>query len=164
MTSNPSHLSDDLLQRYHDRELSAAERAEVEARLDGDSRLRLEALDELRGLLKSHAEAESSGVDFGSLITVIENAPRAVNQAPSKKRRSIVPLSAVGAFAAGAFALFFFLRAGVPSNEAQVESLEVSGGSATVLRMTDDKNPNQTTTIIWASLDEEPGDDSGAAL
>ena len=164
MTRNPSHLSDDLLQRYHDGELSAAERTEVEARLDGDSRLRLEALDELRGLLRSHAAAESSGVDFGSVITAIESSPRAVLAAPSKKRRSLVPLSAVGAFAAGAFALFFFLRAGVPSNEAQIESLEVSGGSATVLRMHDDKNPDQTTTVIWASLDEEAGDDSGAAL
>lgn len=163
MSRNPSHLSDDLLQRYHDAELSAIERGDVEARIDGDARLRLEALDELGGLLRTHAATESSGVDFSSLIDAIEKSPPAVMaEAPPRKRRSLVPLSALSAFAAGAFALFFFLRSGVPSNEAQIESLEVSGGSATVLRMPDDKN-GQTTTIIWASLDDE-GNDDGAAL
>ncbi|MEO6954682.1 MAG: hypothetical protein ABI321_22980 [Polyangia bacterium] len=164
MTRTSSHLSDDLLQRYHDGELSAVDRVDVESRLDGESRLRLEALDELRGLLRTHSAAECSGVDFASIIDAIEKSPPAVAKAPPRKRRGLVSLSAFSAFAAGAFALFFFLRSGPPSNEAAVESLEVSGGSATVLRMPDDRNPNQTTTIIWASLEEEPGQGTGGTL
>ena len=121
-------------------------------------------LRQMRGLLRSHSAAEYSGVEFSSLIATIEKSPSSVAKAPPKKRRALVSLSAFSALAAGAFALFFFLRAGVPSNEAEIESLEVSGGSATVLRMPDDKNPNQTTTIIWASLESDPGEASGETL
>jgi anti-sigma factor RsiW len=147
-------ISDELLQRYHDGELTTEERASVESQLDADARLRLEAIAELGGLLRGHAAYEAASIDFSSTIAAIERAPKAV-AAPKKARRSLVPASAMSMLAAGALALFFFMRPAVVHNDAHVESLEVTGSSpATVMQMPDATDPSHTTTVIWATLDD----------
>ena len=162
MTSETKPVSDELLQRYFDGELPDAERAEVEAHLAGrdgsDARMRLEALGELRALLRVSSQVESSHVDFSATVAAIGR--QAV--APVKRKRTLMPLSAVGGFLAAAAALAFLIipTHRVPTNEAEVESLEVQGALATVFRVPDSVDSNRTTTVIWASLD----DDDASAL
>jgi anti-sigma-K factor RskA len=157
-------ISDELLQRYHDGELTAEERASVEAQLDGDAKLRLEAIAELGGLLRGHSAYEAAQVDFSSTIEAIARAPQVVtapqnDKRQSKLRRSLMPASAMSALAAGALALFFFMRPVVVHNDAHVESLEVTGSSpATVMQMPDANDPSHTTTVIWATLDDKDTD------
>ena len=155
-------ISDELLQRYHDGELTAEERAGVEARLDADAKIRLEALAELGSLLRAHstyeAQADRSLSVLSSTIAAIEKRPLATAPSSARIRRSLVPVSALGLLAAGAMALFFFVRPVGPHNDAHVESLEVTGSSpATVMQMPDENDPSHTTTVIWATLDDEDG-------
>ena len=154
-------ISDELLQRHHDDELTALERAEVEASLDGDARARLAALGELHDLLSAHSVVESAHVDFSSTIAAIERGAPAAAPPPKRSRRRLLPVSVIGLLGAAAASLFMFFRPVHPhplSNEAQIESLEVEGGQATVLRMQDGTDPGQTTTVIWASLEDEASD------
>ena len=55
---------DERLQRYFDDELAPAERAQVEAALSDDDRLKLAAMGELRGLLSNALTAEAAEVDL----------------------------------------------------------------------------------------------------
>ncbi len=155
-------LSDEMLQRYHDDELSAAERTHVEANLDGDGRARLTALSELHELLGAHHALETDRVDLSSTIDAIERSAPVAVAAPAPERRRLLPVSVLGVLAAAAACMFMFFgrgTAGMQSNEAEIESLEVEGGAATVLRMQDDSDPAQTTTVIWASLDDNDEDE-----
>lgn len=136
-------ISDELLQRYFDGELSAAESVELEPRLDADARLRLEALGELRVLLRAEAAAEA--VDLSGTIDAIA---RSAAPPPAPRRR--VPRSAVGGLLAAVAALVFFLRPVTPNvmpSLAEVESLDVAGAVATVFEI---DNGADSATIIWA--------------
>ena len=153
-------LSDELLQRYFDEELTAVERVDVEARLDASARLRLDAMSELRMLLRVRTNAAASGVSLSSAIDVIERAP--VTTTPtSPTRRRWLPLSAVGGFLAAAAAVLFFMRPvdRLPTNEANVEMLEVQGAVATVFRIEDHGDPTRTATVIWSDEDESGTND-----
>lgn len=158
-------VSDATLQRYHDDDLSLAERRAVEAELDEDDRARLQALGELRELLGAHHALEREEVELSSTIdAIVRSAPPPIAEPPPRRgRRALLPVSVIGVLGATAACLFMFFgagRAGVPSNEAEIESLEVEGGSATVMRMQDTSDPTQTTTVIWASLEDDEDDDA----
>jgi anti-sigma factor RsiW len=146
-------IADELLQRYFDGELSPEERRDVEARLDADARLRLEALAELRGLLRAHAEEPA--VDLSSLSSTIDAIERTrAPAAPAPRRRRWIPMSAMGGLLAAAAALVLFLRPVGPvvgSNHADIESLEVQGAVATVFHV---EHGGDDATIIWT--DETP--------
>jgi len=155
-----SAISDELLQRYFDGEVSPEERRDVEARLDADARLRLEALAELRGLLRAHAE--DGAPDLSGAIAAIERLPMPSPAPVSRPRRRWIPMSAMGGLLAAAAALAFFLRPVVPTriaggNHADIESLEVEGAVATVFRVGEGADE---TTIIWA--DDAPADNAAA--
>jgi anti-sigma factor RsiW len=153
---NPKEpIADELLQRYFDGELSPEERRDVEARLDADARLRLEALGELRGLLRAHAEESAADLsrlsDLSETIAAIE---RTSPPAATPRRRRWIPMSAMGGLLAAAAALVLFLRpiGAVPgSNHADIESLEVQGAVATVFHV---EHGGDDATIIWT--DETP--------
>lgn len=152
-------LSDELLQRYFDGELSPGERVDVEARLDADARLRLDALAELRGLLRAHVAEEAAGLDLSATLSAIENTAAPAAPAP---RRRVLPMSALGALLAAAAAVVFFFRpmhVPGPSNTAEVETLEVRGALATVFRVEDG---DEGATVIWTGAlddDDEDGDE-----
>ncbi len=163
-------LPDELLQRYFDEALAPGERAEVEARLDADARLRLDALTELRSLLRERTAAEASGVDFSSTIEAIARAeiPLIADPPPVRRRRALMPLSAVGGFLAAAAAIFVLWRPvisqqarfdSVQTDEAEVETLEVQGAIATVFKIEDSADPSRSATVIWADDDDaaDPG-------
>jgi anti-sigma factor RsiW len=146
-------ISDEQLQRYFDGELGPVERGEVEARLDADARLRLEALSELRGLLRAQAQGEEEQVDLSALSATIDAIGRQPQTAVvAQPKRRWIPMSAAGAFLAAAAAVMFLVMPRAPSrvsggNHAVVESLEVEGSLATVFHVT---SGDDEATIIWA--------------
>jgi len=158
VNTNAPEISDELLQRYFDDELPADERLSLESRLDGDARLRLDALGELRGLFRAHVAEDASSVDFSSVIDSIERAP--LSSAPTRPRRRFLPISALGGLLAAAAALVFFFRpvtpVRAPGNLAEVEMLEVQGALATVFNV---ENGDDSTTVIWA---DDPSNEEGA--
>ncbi len=169
----PTGLSDDLLQRYFDDALSSSERADVEARLDADGRLRLEALAELRSLLRDRVTAEASTIDFSSTIDAIEKTERARSGAAAPRRRGLLaPLTAIGGFLAAGAAVFLLWRPSaidpqrvavappaVQSNEAEVETLEMRGAVASVFTVDDEADPASRVTVIWADDADEDGEE-----
>src|SRR5260370_41053056 len=79
---------DERLQRYFDGEMSAEERAQVEAALTDDDRLKLAALGEVRGLVANALMAEAAEID---LLPGIEAALRGsgigIGKAEARARR-----------------------------------------------------------------------------
>lgn len=180
---NPgSVVSDELLQRYHDGELSEAERVQVEAKLDDGARARLSSLEELGSLLREHAayDADTATASSSLSATILaiergakpasrEPAPEAASPSPAPRRR-VLPFTLLGSALAGAAALAFSLLVGpLPSsdasaNETEVETLEVQGSVATVFRVQSSEDDKQSATVIWASLDadDDDGDEAPA--
>jgi hypothetical protein len=146
MRKDMDKLDDELLQRYFDDALTDEERARVDAALTDEDRERLAALGELRGLLGRVLEAESAKVD---LLPAIEK-----RLAAPQRRMRWARMTSIGvAFAAAAAFLLVAnpFRPRLPSNECDVESLEVSGGLASVLKVRDHAHgDNATMSIIWA--------------
>jgi anti-sigma factor RsiW len=142
-------VSDELLQRYFDGELSPDERAQVEARLDGDARIKLDALGEMRGLFRAELGAEPPSLDFSATFDAIARAP-IVAPVPAARRRRLLPMSAAGGLVAAAAALFLFLRPVAPTRTVQsaasVEMLEAEGALASVFQV---ENGGEHATVIW---------------
>ncbi len=142
-------ISDELLQRYFDGELSPDERAQVEARLDGDARLKLDALGEMRVLFRAELSPETPALDFAATFDAISRAPMGASL-PLARRRRFLPMSAAGGLVAAAAALFLFLRPVAPirnvQNAANVEMLETDGTLASVFQV---ENGGEHATVIW---------------
>ena len=141
-----SHDQDALLHRLHDGELDPAERGRVEAGLDEESRGKLGALDDLGGLLRA-AYGDAGGVDVWPAVQREIARGKVV---PLRRRfgRGSIVASTLAVAAAAAAALFLLPGGGHPSNDCVIDELEVSGASATVLRLDDDKHGG-TTTVLW---------------
>jgi anti-sigma factor RsiW len=157
---------DETLQRYFDDELPADERAAFEARMTDDDRERLAALAEMRGLLNSALDAEAGDVDILSAIEgKLEPAKQAAGNGERKKGvrtwrdrvrgRTFLGTSA-GLLVAAAAAFLFVLnpwQTQGPTNNCDVEHLEVAGSTATVLTV-DDVADKSDTTIIWTTEED----------
>jgi anti-sigma factor RsiW len=139
-------VDDELLQRYFDDTLVDSERARVEAELTDEDRERLAALGEMRGLLARTLEAEAADVD---LLPSLE-----ARLQRGRVRRWTGGATSFGLAMAALAAFLFVVRPWqprLPTNECDVESLEVAGPMATVLRVQDRAHGGDaTTTIIWA--------------
>jgi anti-sigma factor RsiW len=138
---------DEQLQRYFDGELSADERARVEAELGDEDRERLAALGEMRGLLSGALDAEAAAVE---LWPAVESGLK--RERMRRWRHRMRGPGAVGLVVAMAASLVLFLGRRLPTitNECDIESLEVEGAAATVLRVGDAHHGGDaTTTIIW---------------
>jgi anti-sigma factor RsiW len=146
---------DERLQRYFDGELSPEERAQVEAALTDDDRLKLAALAEVRGLVANALSAEAAAID---LWPALERELRPSGKAAAKaaRRWGLVahPASwSAGFMAAAAAALLFVFQpwhSPTSGNDCDVVSLETSGGMATVFHLTDmPQRGDGPTTVIW---------------
>lgn len=142
------------LQRYFDGELPAEERALVEAELSEEDRFRLDALGEVRGLVANTLMAEAADIDlWPALERQLAAATEPVKSAAAARRRRSWGLRAhpgtwsAGAMAMAAAALLFVFQPWQTGNACDVESLETSGGMATVFNLTD--TPHGPTTVIW---------------
>jgi anti-sigma factor RsiW len=156
------------LQRYFDGELTPEERAEVEAALTDDDRLKLAALGEVRGLVANALSAEAAEIDLWPALekqlAARQGGGVAGGKAETKARRRwgmrAHPASwsaGLGSLAAAA-ALLFFLQpwhSAHAQNGCEIESLETYGAVATVINMDDAPHRgDEATTVIWTTEDD----------
>jgi anti-sigma factor RsiW len=150
------------LQRYFDGELSPAERAEVEAALTDDDRLKLAALGEVRGLVANTLMAEAAEVDLWPALEKQLGAGQGKAAAKARRRWGMrahpASWSAGLVSAAAAAALLFFVQPWHPahaSNGCDVVSLETSGSIATVFDLSDTPHKGDaSTTVIWTEEED----------
>ena len=152
---------DDLLQRYFDGDLGPGERAAFEAAMSEDDRERLAALAEMRGLLAATLDAEAADVDLLSgverKLALPANKKAALRGWRDRLRGRTVLGTSAGLLMAAAAAFLFMLapwHAEHPTNNCDVEHLEVSGSTATVLTVNDVAHKGDSTTIIWTTEED----------
>ncbi|MBW2732861.1 MAG: hypothetical protein JRH20_10760 [Deltaproteobacteria bacterium] len=144
------------LQRYFDGELSLRQARQVRERLieSADDQRRLEALGEMRGLLREAAEAEADDADFSRLwdgvrtgiATEKGRAPRRVGS--WVLRWGMVTASAV-AVAVLVLVLWSPLSSPPPRNDCTIEDLEVGQGAISTIFTIADPELADATTVIW---------------
>jgi anti-sigma factor RsiW len=148
-----SKMDNELLQRYFDGELSAEERARCEAELTEEDQLRLQALEEIRGLVGHALDAQAADVDLWSGIDARLRGGQ--KQATVRRWRERVRLRATGPLAAlaavAALLLVFKPWHAASENDCDIEHLETNGSVATVFHMAD--MPHGATTVIWTEED-----------
>jgi anti-sigma factor RsiW len=151
------------LQRYFDGELTPEERAEVEAGLTEDDRLKLAALGEVRGLVANALSAEAAEIDLWPALEkqlVHGQGGKAETKARRRWGMRAHPASWSAGFAslAAAAALLFFLQpwhSAHAQNGCEIESLETYGAVATVINMDDAPHRgDEATTVIWTTEDD----------
>lgn len=146
---------DERLQRYFDGELSVEERARVEAGLTDDDRLRLSALEEIRGLVKNTLSSEAADLDLWSSLQPHLAPANDLERARVRRwvRGHMTSLSAgFTALAAAAALLIVFnpWHAQHSDNDCDIVSLETSGAVATVFNLSDVPHGGDgPTTVIW---------------
>jgi anti-sigma factor RsiW len=151
---------DERLQRYFDGELSAPERAEVEASLTEDDRLKLAALGEVRGLVANALTAEAADVDLWPALEKQLGGGKAEAKARRRWGMRAHPASWSAGFLsmAAAAALLFFVQpwhSGHAQNGCDIESLETAGAVATVIHMDDAPHGgDEATTVIFTTEDD----------
>jgi anti-sigma factor RsiW len=145
----------DVLHRLHDGALPPEERARIEARLDDGARLQLAAIDDVGQAVRGAMDSSTAGFDVWAAVEK-EIAPAKVlsfRERLARRRPAPVWISTlVAAAAAAAFLLLPARLSALPSNNCDIESLDVTGGSATVMKL-DDPHGEGTTTVVW--LEEE---------
>jgi anti-sigma factor RsiW len=150
------------LQRYFDGELSPEERAEVEAALTDDDRLKLAALGEVRGLVANALSAEAAEVDLWPALQKQLGAGSGKAATKARRRWGMrahpASWSAGLVSAAAAAALLFFVQpwhSQHAQNGCDIETLETTGAVATVIHMDDTPHRgDEATTVIWTTEDD----------
>ncbi|MCU1277353.1 MAG: hypothetical protein JWM53_899 [bacterium] len=148
------------LQRYFDGDLSPAERAEVEAALTDDDRLKLAALAEVRGLVANALSAEAAEIDLWPALEKQLGSGKAEAKARRRwgMRAHPASWSAGLVSAAAAAALLLFVQpwhSAHAQNGCEIENLETYGAVATVINMDDAPHRgDEATTVIWTTEDD----------
>lgn len=145
---------DERLQRYFDGELTSAEGAAFEAARTEEDELKLQALGEMRDLLRNALSAEADGVELWSGIEA--------KLPPWRRRRwglSAHPAGwSTGLLALTAAALLLVFAPWHPAhaqNGCEIESLDTYGAVATVIRMDDAPHRgDEATTVIFTTEDD----------
>jgi anti-sigma factor RsiW len=147
---------DERLQRYFDDELAAAERAQVEAGLSDEDRLKLAAMAELRGLLTNALTPEAADIDLWSAIAPAVELPASKAELKAQRRwgmRAHPASWSAGLATAAAAALLFVFQPWHPSgpgNGCDIELLETSGAMATVIALGESNSRGaEAPTLIW---------------
>lgn len=154
---------DERLQRYFDGELPSEERAQVEAALTEDDRLKLAALGEVRGLVANALQAEAADVDlWPALEQQLRGGGAGAGKAAARARRrwgfGAHPASwSAGFVTAVAAALLLILQpwhSAHAQNGCDIESLE-TGAMATVININDAPHRgDEPLTVIWQMEDD----------
>lgn len=154
---------DERLQRYFDDELSSEERAQVEAALTDDDRLKLAALGEVRGLVANALAAEAADVDlWPALDKQLRPGGTGAGKAEKRARRRWGIAAHPGGWSAGfvtaaAAALLLILQpwhSAHAQNGCEIESLE-TGAMATVINVNDAPHRgDEPLTVIWQMEDD----------
>jgi anti-sigma factor RsiW len=149
---------DERLQRYFDGELSPEERAQVEAALTEDDRLKLAALGEVRGLVANALAAEAAEVDLWPALEKQLGGGGRIGKTRRRWGFWAHPASwSSGFVAAAAAALLLILQpwhSAHAQNGCEIESLE-TGAMATVINIDDTPHRgDEPTTVIWQMEDD----------
>jgi anti-sigma factor RsiW len=151
------------LQRYHDGELDPRQAREVYQRLQRDpaERARLQALRQMRDLLREVTEAEAEQANFDHLWTRVnahlgEREPVPVGQRLGGwlRRYGLLAAAALIALVLGVV-LLGGPGAVIQRNDAQIESLEAGPGVTPTVFTIDDPEDSGETTVIWLSAAED---------
>jgi anti-sigma factor RsiW len=138
-----SMADDELLQRYFDEALPPEDRAALEARFTEEDRERLASLGEVRETLRSAFAAEAP-------TDLRETVKRRLRRRKQRRRGFRVSSFGLAAACVALLVLFRLRPLHAPTNECDIESLEVEGSMATVFRVSDTGHESgPTTTIIW---------------
>ena len=152
--------ADERLQRYFDGELPDAERAQLEAALTEDDRLKLAALGEVRGLVANALTAEAADIDLWPALEKQLGGGKAEAKARRRwgMRAHPASWSAGLVSVAAAAALLFFVQpwhSQHAQNGCEIESLETVGAVASVIQMDDAPHRgDESTTVIWTTEDD----------
>jgi hypothetical protein len=145
------NVDDKLLMRYHDGELDAEERRAVEAALDDRARATLAALGDLGLAVRGALTVEDSVDVWAGVAGKIGGGPLA------RLRKAMAAYRSIWIPALAAAAVVVAIYAGpwrrVVTNGCDIESLEVSGAAATILKVPTAEKGDDTTTVLW--LEEE---------
>lgn len=180
--------NDEMLMRYLDGELTPAESRAVERDLSASSELarKRDALLEMRDLLRARFEVAEDEVE-PQLVAMWERVRSALPSTPARlvRRRSSFErmrdwlesyrshlVTGVLAAAAGAMIATFVTSkmaatlplgagASAAAESAEVESLEVLGGSGMVFQEPAADKNDTGTTVIWVTANEPSDDDDG---
>jgi anti-sigma factor RsiW len=158
------------LQRFFDGELSPAEARRVYQRIESNDAdlMRLASLGEMHDALVDTASAEAEDADFSALWDNVERGIERESEPASALEQSGGPPREPSRFARGLFrwtmvtasavavavlALVFWWpgATGAPSNDCEIESLEVGQGAVSTIFTIDDPEQPDATTVIWVS-------------
>ena len=143
-------LDRERLHRLHDGETPAAERAQLEASLDDNDRLRLAALTDIGAALRHTYAAESEHFDAWPAIQKQISGGKVLSLTDRlKKRRVPIGISSLLAAAAALVVLVGPWRDVLPTNGCDIESIDSSGADVSVLKVPDPGSGEGTTTIVW---------------
>jgi anti-sigma factor RsiW len=185
VTRKNDEITDETLMLYLDGELSREEGRDVERALERpELQARMEALTQLRDVVRARSAAVEEDAE-PMLATMWERMRPSLGSVAAPARvgvwsrvrdwfesyRSHMMTGAVAAAAGALVAGYLVGGAGgartVPTTmaaaeAAEVDSLEVYGGSGTVFHFPDDKS-SEGTTVVWVTQNEDPDDDGDAA-
>jgi len=166
-------VKDEDLLRYLDGEMSPREARELETELvsSEESRNKLAAMRQLGDVLMARFEGEGNEVESAlsaSWERIAAQLPEPALPRPGlwerlrdwfDVHRGHVLTGAVAA-AAGAFLAVWLHGSGAPTaalagSPAEVESLEVEGGSGTIFQIPSDDKNEPVTTVIWVTPSDE---------
>ncbi len=145
---------DEKLQRLHDGELPEGEAAVLGGQLSPEDREKLLALGEIDGLVRGALVARSGErkLDLWAGIEARLPAERPRAAVPLYRRWGARTTAVVTALAMAAAFVAWLVPGQAPTNHCDVESLEVAGSSATVMKL-----PGQggdSMTLIWVDHKE----------
>ena len=145
---------DERLHRYHDGELAPEERARVDASLQSDpeAQRKLAALGDLGGALRAaygQAGGASEGFDVWPAVERGIADSKVVSLSQRLRRRAAPIWISTMAVAAAALAFAVFPRPwdGHPTNNCEIDEIEVSGANATIMKVADVHGG--ATTVLW---------------
>lgn len=161
---------DEKLQRLFDGELGEAESVTLSAQLTEEDKDKLACLKEVSDLVSGVLLKEAEGVDLWTGIaarlpsetetqpeTQQQGAPAVIRPIGSARKRTYSRVSAaVMALSLAASVLFYVRGQKAPSNRCDIESLEVAGLVASVVKVPGDGDDDETT-VIW--MDHEESDE-----
>lgn len=157
------------LQRYFDGELSLRQARQVRERLaeSPEDQRRLEALGEMRSLLRESVEAEADDADFSRLWDGVRTGIAADEErGPSRVSSWILRWGMVTASAVAAAILLLVLWSPLssppPRNDCTIEDLEVGAGVTSTIFTIADPELADATTVIWVNESQDSKESQGA--
>jgi anti-sigma factor RsiW len=180
VTRRLDEITDEKLMLYLDGELSREEGRDIERALERpELRARVEALTQLRDVVRARMETATEEAE-PQLASMWERMRPSLAAARAPERPGLWARARewfesyrshmlTGAVAAAAGALIAGFVAGgrerivyrtpeVAAQAAEVDSLEVYGGTGTVFHFPDDKQ-GEGTTVVWVTQNEDPDTD-----